>query len=268
MGSKSTDTPDYTPVSEASNYAADLSYRLGQDQIQFYKDAYNDLAPLYKDITETQIAVQDESLKQGREYYDYLKNTYWPLEQQLVADAQSYNTEAKREELAQQAAADVARANTTQRQSTARTMASMGINPNSGRFAGQQRQSDLAMASQRANAMTEARTQAEATGYARKLDAASLGRNLSGASTGAYSLAVNAGNSAASNAYTPTTQTGSGMASGISTIQSGLNTQMSGLTSVLGTQSSVYNAQSNENSALWSGLGEAGGTLLGWKLFK
>lgn len=268
MGSKSVDTPDYESVASASNYAANLSYQLGQDQIQFYKDAYNELSPLYKDITTTQLAVQNESLKQGREYYDYLKNTYRPLEQQLVADAQSYNTEAKREELAQQAAADVARAHSVQQAATNRSMAAMGINPNSGRFAGQQRQSDLALAAQRANAMTGARTQAEATGYARQMDAASLGRNLSGASTGAYSLALNAGNSAAANAYTPTSQTGAGMASGINTIQSGLNTQMSGLTSILGTQGSVYNSQQQANAALWSGLGEAGGTLLGWKLFK
>ena len=62
----------------------------------------------------------------------------------------------------------------------------MGVNPNSGRFAGMQNATGLQQAAMRANAMTGTRQQAEQMGYARQLDAAGLGRGLAGASLGAY----------------------------------------------------------------------------------
>ena len=66
-------------------------------------------------------------------------------------------------------------------QQNQRAMASMGANPNSGRFAGMQNATGLQQAAMRANAMTGARNQAQQMGYARKLDAAGLGRGLAGA---------------------------------------------------------------------------------------
>ena len=79
----------------------------------------------------------------------------------------------------------------------------MGINPNSGRFAGMGIQTDLGLTANRAAAMTGARERAENLGYARRLDVAGLGRNLPGISTAAYGGATGAGSAAAGTYMAP-----------------------------------------------------------------
>jgi len=143
----------------------------------------------------------------------------------------------------------------------------MGVNPNSGRFAASQQAAATSNAAQRAALMNQTRQKADAVGYARQLDAAGLGRNLTGASQGAYGVALNAGNSAVSNAGVPGQQRMQGMAQGIGTMQSGMGMQMDGLGSVLNAQNSVYQAglQANaqEAAAIGQGIGMVGGAAVG-----
>lgn len=256
MGKSSAEAPDYTSLANASSQSASLSYQLGQEQIALSRQQYNELKPLYDQITQSLIDTQDQTNQQGREYYDHWKNNYKPLEQSLISQAQSFNTEAYKEQQAQQAAADAARAFSVTQAANNRAMASMGVNPNSGRFAAQQNQSTLALAAQRANAMTSARSQAENLGYARMLDATSLGRGMTGASTGAYTASINAGNSAGANASTAGNNYMAGLSSGIGTIQTGQSQQINGLSSLLNSQTSVYNNAVSSNADMW-------GTVLG-----
>ena len=256
MGKSSSDAPDYTPMAEASEESARLSYALGQEQIALSRQQYEELKPLYDQITQSLVSTQNQTNQQGEAYYNYWQGTYKPLEQRIVSDVERFNTEAYREQLARQAASSAATAFNTTQKSNERTLLSMGVNPNSGRFVGQQNQSALSLAAQRANAMTNARTQAEATGYARLLDASSLGRNLTGASTGAYTASINAGNSAGSNASTASNNLLSGYNSGVGTIQTGQSQKLTGLSSILNSQTSVYNNSVSSNADMW-------GTILG-----
>jgi hypothetical protein len=180
------------------------------------------------------------------------------VEQGIVADAMAFDTDAYRNQLATKAAADSGIAFNRTRQANERAMASMGVNPNSGRFQGMAQQSGLMQAANRAGAMTGARERAQQTGYARKLDAAGLGRGLSGASTAAYGSAVGAGNSAVGNYGAAGQQYLGGMAQGASTVGSGLNMQLSGLGNVLNSQT-----QMAVNAADNSFLGNAGGLMGG-----
>jgi hypothetical protein len=134
----------------------------------------------------------------------------------------------------------------------------MGVNPNSGRFAGMQTASGLALAANRAAAMTGTRQQAEQLGYARKLDAAGLGRNLAGASTAAYGGAVGAGNSAGANAQSAGQNYINNFGAGAGLIGSGLNMQINGLSSVLNAQTQMA---INDNSSSW--MGDLGGLMGG-----
>lgn len=258
MGKSSTKAPDYTSLANASAESARLSYDLGMEQINISRQQYEELKPLYEQITASLIDTQNQTNQQGEDYYNHWKNSFKPLEQTLIAQAESYNSEAYKEELARQAAADAARAFSTTQAANSRAMAAMGINPNSGRFAGQQNQSTLALAAQRANAMTNARTQAESTGYARLLDATSLGRGMTGASTGAYTAAINAGNVAGNTGYTAANSYMAGLSSGIGTIQTGQAQQLSGLSSILNSQTSVYNTSSSNSSDMWGTIIGAG----------
>ena len=203
------------------------------------------------------MAAQNEQMAQARDYYNYQRDTYRPLERGIVADAQRFNTEAYQNQLAGQAAADAGRAFGISQQQNQRAMASMGANPNSGRFAGMQNATGLQQAAMRANAMTGARNQAQQMGYARKLDAAGLGRGLAGASAAAYGGASQAGSMAGQNAQSAGQNYMGNMAIGSGTIAAGQNMQISGLSNILNNQTSAYVNTSG------SVLGDLGGIMGG-----
>ena len=135
----------------------------------------------------------------------------------------------------------------------------MGVNPNSGRFAGMQNATGLQQAAMRANAMTGTRQQAEQMGYARQLDAAGLGRGLAGASLGAYGGASQAGSMAGANAQSAGQNFMRNMSMGAGTIAQGQKMNLSGLSSVLNSQTQTF-INSNDSPLADAGafLGGAG----------
>jgi len=241
--------------------AAQLSYDLGQDQLSFARQQYEEMSPLARQVAESQIAAQDEQMRQARDYYDYSLETFRPLEQGLARDAEAFNTEAYRNQLAEQAAADAARAFGATQAQTSRGLARMGVAPGSGAAQAQMNQNAIALASQRAGAMTGARTQAEQLGWARRLDVTGLGRNLPGASTAAYAGATGAGSAGLSSAAAP------GQAF-IGNMGSAANTMLAGSGQALNAYSALYGganrmamgAQDNYFGAL-GGLVGMGGTI-------
>lgn len=260
MGSKSTDTPDYSGLLNAANNSYATLSTLGQQQLDFSKQQYNDLKPMYTQLAETQLGIQNQQLANANLYNRTFQNTYMPMMEEYANSARNFNTEAYREQLAQQAAADVAQAFSTQQAATNRSMASMGVNPNSGRFAGLQNQNALSLAAQRANAMTSARTQAEAEGQNRMANVINMGSSLAGMGTNANQLALSAGSQAGNTAMSLGNNYLNNMNSGIGTISNAYNSQMSGLSTVLGNQTSIYGAQAAQTGSLYQGLGSLVGT--------
>jgi hypothetical protein len=257
MGKSSPPPPDYTPLATASKEAAQIMAGLGQDQLNFAREQYNRSAPILEGVANAQIAAQNEQMDMARDYYNYQRDTFRPLEESIVADAQNFNTEAYREQLAGQAAADVGLAFSRTQRANERAMGSMGVNPNSGRFAGVNAASNLGLAANRAAAMTGTRRQAEQLGYARSLDAAGLGRNLSGASLAAYGGATASGSAAGNSAQSAGQNYMGNMAIGAGTIGQGQQMNLQGLSSVLNAQTQSYiNTQD-------SFLGDLGGLLGG-----
>jgi hypothetical protein len=257
MGKNTVEAPDYAPLAQASRESAQIMRGLGEQQLAFAREQYDRSAPILERIANQQMAAQNEQMNQARDYYNYMRDTYRPVERGLVQDAQRFNTEAYRNQLASQAAADAGRAFGIAQQQNQRAMGAMGVNPNSGRFNTSNQAQANALAAQRAAAMTGARTQAEQMGYARRLDAAGLGRGLAGASTAAYGGATGAGSQAGANAQSAGMNYMAGMGQGASTIGSGLNMQMTGLSNILNNQTSAY-VNSND-----SFLGDLGGFLGG-----
>jgi hypothetical protein len=204
---------------------------LGREQLQFSKQQYSEMMPLARQVYGQQMDAQRQQMAQAQDYYDYQRNTFRPVEQGLVRDAERFDTEGYREKLAGQAAAATGRAFGVQQGMGQRAMAARGVNPNSGAAMALQAQGNLGLAAQRANAMTNARTQAEQLGFARRMDVTGLGRNLAGASTAAYGGANTAGSSGMSTAMAPGGQYMQGL-------------QQAGQTygSILNSQTSAYNA--------------------------
>ena len=257
MGKNSQPAPDYTPLIEASKEAADTQAALGYEQLDFAKQQYNDAQPYLQGIADQQMAAQKQQMKQGKDYYKYNKKTFRPLEKQIVKNAKNFNTSAYRDQLASQAAADSGLAFANTKAQNQRQMASMGVNPNSGRFAGMQNSAGIAQAASSANAMTNTRLQAEQMGHARSMDAAGLGRNLAGASLGAYQGANSAGSQAGANLQSAGQNYMGNMATGAGTIGNGQQMQLQGLSSVLNAQTQTY---INTNDSF---LGDLGGILGG-----
>lgn len=259
MGGKSSPPPpDYGPLAAASERAAELGFELGSDQLALASRQYDEAKPYLQAIANQQLEASQQQQRQANDYYNYNVDTFRPVEQGLVQSVERFNSEAYQEQLANRAAADAGQAFNTTRQANERSMASMGVNPNSGRFQGLARASELGLTAQRAGAMTGARNQAEQLGYARRLDVTGLGRGLPGASTAAYQGALNAGNSAGANFTQPGQQYIANQAQGVGTIQQGQATQMQGLGNILNAQTNAY-----INGGQSSGIGAAIGGLAG-----
>ena len=252
---KDSSPPDYTPMAEASKEAAKIMADLGYAELDFAKLAYDETKPLLFDIGNTQVDAMRQSLAQGEDYYNYMKNTYRPVEQKLVAEAERFNTEAERNRLSREAAGTYEQQAAIQKDAQMRQMASMGVNPNSGRAMATRNAMGLQGAAARAGLMTNAREQAKNVGYARMMDAAGLGRNLPGASAGAYQLATGAGNAAGANFQAPGTQLMQGNAMGVNTIGSGQQMKVQGLSNVLNAQTQMAISDNNQSSPFGAILG-------------
>jgi hypothetical protein len=202
-----------TPDMSAANTAAAASAQNGADALAWYKQMYadsaGDRATAATDahaVSAAQLAQMQEQSRIASDYDQYNRTTFRPLEQGIVSDAENFDTEGKREELAGKAVADVSEASGAARAAESRQMARMGINPNDGAYAGEATQRGNATLLAEAGAATKARSDAMTLGHAYKMDAASLGRGLASNQVASANASINAGNSSAFNAGLPLSQ--------------------------------------------------------------
>jgi hypothetical protein len=262
--------PDTNPgmlasAAAAKEIAAEQA-AVARESLAFYKQQYEEFKPVLNEIMQGEVDMQKANKARADEYAAYEKETYRPLEQELVRKAKEYNTEAKREQLATAGAADVSQAFGVSRGQMQRQQSAAGIAPNSGRFAALNQQMMTQEALARAGAMNNARTMAEDRGNALMYDAAGLGRNLATNASTAYGVSQNAAAGAKQSAQTGGAMMGQGYNS--------FNQGMSGANNAYGTAGNIYGqefsgrmqgyqAQQQANSALWQGLGSAAGTAAG-----
>jgi hypothetical protein len=263
MGGKSKGMPDFSVLEALGRQGQSMANGLGQQQIDFARAQYDQTNPMFQNMASINMGLQSYNADQGKAMGDMYRNTYMPMMQEQANAARNFNTEAHREGLAQQAAADTARAFSTQQDATGRSMASMGINPNSGRFAGMQRGNALTLAATRAGAMTGTRRQAEAEGLNRVNSAIAGGQGLGGMATQAFGASVNAGNTAGNMLQMPGQTFMAGLQGGHNTMMQGHQYAMQGLQGSLGGQMDAYNAKANERGAMWGGIGSMAGMAAG-----
>lgn len=266
-GGKGGSAPDPNPgmvaSAEAAKTVAASNEKIAADSLAFYKAQYEDLKPMFQQITASQLETDAATRKQAEEYYNDYKTTYRPVEQKMVADALNYNTEAKREELARTAGADVSQAFGIARGTQNRQLAAAGIRPDSNRFAALNSNLLVQEALGRAGAQNKARVDAEGLGYARLQDAVSLGKGLPGNSTTAYGVSINAGNAAGANANNSYAAMNQGYGTAINANNAATN--------AYGTAGNIYgqefsgrmqgyNAQQQNAGGFWKGVGSLVGT--------
>ena len=240
VGSDGSDSGSSNSLTDASRGSLDAAQGFGNRIRDFAEKQYSDLRPFIEDIVTTQRDAGGESLGQARDFYDRIQNTFRPVEDEIVNNAQNFNTDAYRNELANKAAADSAKAFQRTQQANARNLQSMGVNPNSGRYAATQQAAATRNAADRAGLMNDTRRQARDTGYQRMFDAANLGSGLRSASQTAYGTASKLGSAATNNATVPGQQVLSAFGQGVDTTMAGRELYQQGLNSVMGNNTRRY----------------------------
>lgn len=267
--------PDASPgmiaSADAAKEIAGLQKETADEMLAFYKEQYADLKPMLDQLTQNEIDVSRANQTRADEYAQYERSTFRPLERGIVADAAAFDTDAKRQELAGQAVSDVNTSFSNARGQESRALQRMGLNPNSGRFAAMNSQLTLGQAATQAGSMNKARADAENIAFARKMDAAGLGRNLATNSSTAYGVALAANQQARTGAMAPAGVMGAGY--------SGAQQGYSSAAGSYGTAGNIYGQEFNArmrgyeasqaaSGALASGIGSMVGTAAGAYIMK
>ena len=261
--------PNYGPIAEASQKAADMQYQLGREQLDWARQQYEMIWPYAQQYLTQQLGSSAEEADRAREARAMYETTYRPLEEQFAQTALNYNTPERAEANAGQAMADVANTFEAQRRTALANLESYGIDPSSTRFGALDLSSRIAQAAAAAAAGTQSRRNTEATGLALMGEAINIGKGYPGSIAQAYSTSTSAGkaglggandtiHTGATTMGTPTDYYKGGTAAlgtGATALNFGYNNALAG---------KQFDAQQSAN--FWSGAGNLIGGALGLAL--
>lgn len=264
MGKGSAPSPD-----PAIGRAAIMQADLGKEFLEFSKEQYtaqtarNDkLDELSTKVANAQLDASTQAQAWAGEDRERYKSVFQPLQDEFVAEAQKYGSEAYQNEAATKARADVMNASAGQAAQRQRQMGSMGISPTSGRYAGIERASDVQVSLGAAGAENNARELARSKGLALKADAINLGNGLPSSAAGSLGLGVNAGSSAVNTSTVPISsyaQSMGMMQGGYSTAMNGYQGSANTLNNLYQNQLSGWQAQQQAGSGFMNALGTVAG---------
>ncbi|UUC95605.1 hypothetical protein [Comamonas sp. C11] len=249
------------------NAAALMQAQLSKEQLEWAKQIYGETADeratataIADQVSRSQLEAQNLQNKVAQAGYEDYTSTYRPLEQKLVADAQAYDTPERRAAEAAAASADVETSIAAQRGATMRAMERSGVNPASGKVMAMAGALDIGAAKAKAGAANAAMKTVEQQGYARRMDAANLGRNIASAQGTSASIASQLGSNAVGSA-------GAGLSaatSGQGVLNSGFAGAQAGLAGAANTYSQINQnkiAASQASDGIWGAFGSAAGKL-------
>ena len=253
--------------------AAIKNAQIGEEWLSFAREQFDvgnirqeELDALTRDVIEQQMNTQDETNAWAREDRQRTKDVFQPLQNEFIEEARTYDSEARQNEAAAEAGADVRQAFDLQGQVNNRNMARMGINPNSGRYQEQIRLDGVNAATATAGASNSARRQVRDRGLMLKADAINMGSGLPSSTAAAYGIGLNAGNSATGNS-TQANQNWRGnigiMGQGMGGAMQGYSNQANILNNLYGNQVNAWSAQQQANAASSAGIGSMVGTIAG-----
>jgi len=260
------DLGDDEPDTSRQDAVAEQMANQSADQFAWAQAQWEAEAPMRAEAMRISSEVAGEqmaTMRQQREiaddYWKYQQGTFRPLEKRIVSDAENFDTPERRSAAITDAMAGAEQQLSLARASNNRNMTRMGVNPNSPKFGLSNNAMSLGAASAKAAAGQQAGNNIEQQGYARRMDAASLGRNLPANQATAAQIGIQAGNSAAGNAQNPVS-IGNNAISLMNQSAATANSGLSGAASIYG-QSTNQRMQAGDNSGLFGALGAIGGGL-------
>ena len=249
--------------------AALKNAQLGEDWLKFAEEQFKvsnerqvGQDKLANEVTQQQL----DSSKQAKEWAtadrDRYENTFRPMQDQFIDEANSWDSAERQSARAAEAKADVMNNSALARQASERNMASMGVDPTSGRYAGVARSGEMATGLAAAGAQNTSRNAVRKEGVAMRGEAINLGSGLGinpatslglSSSTGSAAFGTTAGNNGQAAGL------GSIMGQGYQGAMSGYGNQANILNQQYGNQLNAWQAQQQASSGLWSGIGSAAG---------
>lgn len=206
--------PDYSGIAAASERAAEYSFQLGKEQLEWAKTQYGMDREILDRVVNSameRLEVNDADAAKDRERYEQV---FQPLEDRMAQEAVDFASPERQQMEMERAQSTVAQNFEAQRRASIQNLESFGVDPSATRYAALDAGSRVAQAAAQAGAGNQARAQTEAIGRALQSEAVNVGRGYPGQVAGTYATALQSGNQAAN------TQLG-GTASGASTMGTG-----------------------------------------------
>lgn len=254
--------PDYSGVAAASKESAQLSYKLGSEQLAWAKEQYGKDSKITGKVIDQFLADQAENSANAREDRARYESIFQPLEADLAKEAKDFATPERKDLEVGRAQAGVGQQFTQAREQAKSELESFGINPSSTRFAAL----DIGMRANEAAAKAGAGNQAseyvDAKADALRSEAINVGRGYPGQIAGAYQTALQAGSGATAGQLGTTASGASTM--GTAPTYMGLGNQAVGTwgnTLNMGYQNQLSAWQANQQAS--SGWGSALGLIGG-----
>lgn len=257
MGSKSAPPPPQPDPAIAQ--AAKAQAQLGQDYLNFAKEQFAFSQGLQEQQQAIAKEVTDTFMSMAKEDRERWQTLFKPLEDDFVKTATEFDTPERRAEAAAKAKADVQTAAAGERAAIERRQASMGVSPDSGRYAGIDRAMGLGSTLASVDAQNRARNEVRDTGLALKAQAIGLGRNLPAQAGTAMTSALNASGVPIQTHAASTGIVQPGYSAAITGQQGYANT----LNSLYGNQLKAYNSDMSYRGANAQGIGQFAGQLAG-----
>lgn len=263
---KDTAAPDYSQVAVANEKQAQVA----ADQLAWYKEVYAENKDMMDASTQQAMDYQKSmtdalnySLENAKLDRDRYNKNFAPLEDALAKETIDAGGAADQEAGALRAKGDLAAGLANQKAASQRALMSMGINPNSAKFATSTNADTIAAAAQEGSAMTRAREAAKQLGWAKRMDAISVGKGLPSQQTAAMSTASAMGVNGTNAAATALNSQNS-MAS---MVGQGYNGQLSAWNNIAGSNekmaTNTASMMNQANAAESQGTGQMIGTVVG-----
>ena len=191
----------------ASAQAAQQAYQLGEQQLQWTQQVWNQEQPLMDASEQQQMALaaqEQSSLEQSQaesaQQYAQYESTYAPLEASYVNQAENWASPSATAEVRGQAMSDVAEQGQAGLNSAAETLRGYGINPGSGRYAALYTGAQPMLGAAEAAAGTTAAQNLRLQQMGLESGAINTGRGLVNATEGLTQAGTGAGNAASGSA--------------------------------------------------------------------
>lgn len=262
----------------AIGQAALMQAQTGQQWLEFAKGQFaignerqKEIDKLTNQVTGAQLESMQDSNARADEMWERYQTVFRPEQDRYIQEARDWDSAERQAEVAAEARADVMGSAAAAKQQNQRSMASMGVNPTSGRYAGIDRANTTGTALAAAGAQNQARNQVRSQGLALQEGIANMGQGATSTSAQQVGLGLNSGNSATGNMNAANAQwqgNNAIMGQGFAGQMQGYAGQAGTLSSLYGNQLNAWSAQNQASSAnsagLMSGIGSIAGMAMSY----